>query len=64
MIKATIEISEDDLKEYCSQFLNDEEIENMNLNSEVVDILEGILQSHFSNFQVYNNSCIILNGEN
>ena len=57
-VKMTIKISKEDLKGYLLEYLTEEEIENTNLQSEATDVINGILQDYFSDFQVYNENCL------
>ena len=58
-LKMIVKISKEDFKEYLLNYLTEEEIENTNLQSEVVEAVNGILQEHFSDFQVYNENCLV-----
>ena len=58
-VKMTVKISKEDLKEYLLEYLTEEEIENTNLQSEAIDAINGILQDYFSDFQVYDENCIV-----
>lgn len=58
-VKMTVKISKEDLKEYLSSYLSEEEIENTNLRYEAVEAINGILQDHFSDFQVYDENCVV-----
>ena len=60
-VKMTVKISKEDLKGYLLEYLTEEEIENTNLQSEATDVINGILQDYFSDFQVYDENCIVSN---
>lgn len=60
-VKMTVKISKEDLKDYLLEYLTEEEIENTNLQSEATDAINGILQDYFSDFQVYDENCIVSN---
>ena len=60
-VKMTVKISKEDLKDYLLEYLTEEEIENTNLQSEATDVINGILQDYFSDFQVYDENCIVSN---
>lgn len=51
-VTCKVEISKDELKEYMAQWTSEEEAENMNMSNEIVEVVNGILQDHFSDFYV------------
>ena len=53
-----VKISEDDLKDFLSNHFDDEEIEEMNLDDEIVECVNGILEDHFSDFYVLGKNTI------
>ena len=59
-IKMTVKLSEEDLKEYLSSYLTEEELENTNLKDEAIEAVNGILQDYFSDFMVYDENCIVI----
>ena len=60
-VKMIVKISKEDLKEYLSSYLTEEEIENTNLKDEAIEVVNGILQDYFSDFQVYDENCMVSN---
>lgn len=58
-IKMTVKLSKEDFKEYLSNYLTEEELEITNLKDEAVEAVNGILQEHFSDFQVYNENSVV-----
>ena len=60
-VKMTVKISKEDLEEYLSSYLTEEEIENTNLKDEAIEVVNGILQDYFSDFQVYDENCMVSN---
>lgn len=52
-----VQISEEDLKEYLSQYCD---VEDMDLDDEIVEVINGILQDHFSDYNVIGKDSFIL----
>ena len=56
-----VKVSEDQIKEFLTQFKSEEEIEEMSeceLQSEVTEAVQGILGDHFSDYYVIDDDCI------
>ena len=62
-IKMTVKISKEDFKKYLSSYLTKEELEITNLKDEAIEAVNGILQEHFSDFQVYNENSVIYDSD-
>lgn len=58
--ECVVKVHEDDLKEYLSEFCDEEQIKNMDLENEISEILNGILQNDFSDFFVIGKNDIYL----
>lgn len=58
-----VKIGEDSLKEYLSNFLDEEEIEHMDFDDEVVECVNGILSNYISDYSVVGKNTIELNFE-
>lgn len=58
-----VKISEDEIKDFLENIggYDEEEIENMDLEDEAVEIINGVLMDHFSDYAVYNKNSILLN---
>ena len=48
--EVTVKLGQDDLKEYLQNFCDEEAIENMDLQNEATEVINGILNDHFSDF--------------
>lgn len=59
----SVKISEDDVKEVLQDIAgyNEEEIENMNLENEAVELIDGFLSNYISDYTVYNKNSILFN---
>lgn len=60
--KCTVKISEEDLKEYLSNYYNSEEIEDMTsyeFQNEITDIVSGIVGDYFTDYMVYDENSVI-----
>lgn len=53
-----VKISEDDLKDFLSNYCDEESIEEMNLDDEIVECVRGVLEDHFSDFYVLGKNTI------
>ena len=53
-----IKISEDDLKDFLSNYFGKEEIEEMYLDDEFVECVRSILEDHFSDSYVLDKNTI------
>lgn len=58
-----VKISEDGLKEYLSNFLNEEEIERTDFDDEVVECVDHLLSNYISDYSVVGKNSIELNFE-
>lgn len=59
----SVKISEDDVKAVLQDIAgyDEEEIENMNLENEAVELINGFLSDHISDYTVYNKNSILFN---
>ena len=58
----SVKISEDDVKEVLqNEGFSEEEIENMNLENEAVELIDGFLSNYISDYTVYNKNSILFN---
>lgn len=58
----SVKISEDDVKEVLqNEGFSEEEIENMNLEDEAVELIDGFLSNYISDYTVYNKNSILFN---
>lgn len=59
----TVKVSEDDIKEALQREggYDEEEIENMNLEDEAVELINGFLSNYISDYTVYNKNSILFN---
>lgn len=55
-----VKISEDSLKEYLSNFLDEEEIEHTDFDDEVAECIDGILSNYFSDYSVIGKNSVEL----
>ena len=55
-----VKVSEESLKEYLSQYFGEEEIEEMNLDDECTEVINVILQDHFTDFFVIGKNSLFL----
>lgn len=46
----TVKLSEDSLKEYLLNYYDEEDIENMDLQNEATEAINGILSNEFSDY--------------
>lgn len=61
--KCMVKISEDDLKEYLSNYYNEEEISEMtpyDLQNETTDIVSSIVGDFFSDYQVIDENTLVV----
>lgn len=59
---AHVTISEEALKEYLSQYYSEDEIEDMDLNDEFVEALNGELGNFLSDYYVVGKNSIVVEG--
>lgn len=59
----SVKVSEDDVKEALQNIAgyDEEEIENMNLENEAVELINGFLSNYISDYTVYNKNSILFN---
>ena len=58
----SVKVSEDDVKEVLqNEGFSEEEIENMNLENEAVELIDGFLSNYISDYTVYNKNSILFN---
>ena len=59
----SVKISEDSIKEALQDIagFSEEEIENMNLEDEAVELINGFLSNYISDYTVYNKNSILFN---
>lgn len=59
----SVKVSEDDVKETLQSIAgyDEEEIENMNLEDEAVELINGLLSNYISDYTVYNKNSILFN---
>ena len=59
----SVKINEDSIKEALQDIAgyNEEEIENMNLENEAVELIDGFLSNYISDYTVYNKNSILFN---
>lgn len=57
----SVKVSEDDIKEALQREggYDEEEIENMNLEDEAVELINGLLSNYISDYTVYNKNSIL-----
>lgn len=56
----TVKLSENDIKQYLLEYINEEDIKNTNLQSEATEIINGILSDHFSDYYCLDCNSIIV----
>lgn len=61
----SVKINEDDVKAALQDIAgyDEEEIENMNLENEAVELINGFLSNYISDYTVYNKNSILFNGD-
>ena len=59
---AKVTISEEGLKEYLSQYYSEDELEDMDLNDELVEALNGELSNFFTDYSVVGKNSIVIEG--
>lgn len=59
----SVKVSEDSIKEALQNIAgyDEEEIENMNLENEAVELIDGFLSNYISDYTVYNKNSILFN---
>ena len=59
----SVKISEDSIKEALQDMAgyNEEEIDQMNLEDEAVELIDGFLSNYISDYTVYNKNSILFN---
>ena len=59
----SVKVSEDSIKAALQDIAgyNEEEIENMNLEDEAVELIDGFLSNYISDYTVYNKNSILFN---
>lgn len=59
----SVKVSEDDVKAALQDIAgyDEEEIENMNLENEAVELINGFLSNYISDYTVYNKNSILFN---
>lgn len=58
-----VKVSEDDIKEFLTQFYDEEEVEDMTedkLQNEATEAIQGILSDHFSDYYVIDDNTIVV----
>ena len=58
-----VKLNKDDLKEWLTNYYDEEEVENMSeyeLQSQATQAIDGILQDHFSDFVVIDKDTVVL----
>lgn len=56
----TVKLNEDDLKEYLSNFYDEEDIEDMNLQDEATEAIKGVLSNEFSDFYCIDKNTLVV----
>lgn len=56
----TVKVSKEDIKSFLSNFYDEEDLEDMDVEDKAVDCVEGILSDHFSDYYVFDKNCIVL----
>lgn len=59
-ITLVLKIEEDDIKDYLSNYYDDDELEKINIKLEASDVVNAVLQDHFSDFMVIDENTMIL----
>ena len=58
-----VKVSEDAIKEFLTQFYDEEEVEDMTeykLQNEATEAIQGILSDHFSDYYVIDDNTVVV----
>lgn len=55
-----VKVHKDDVRNYLTNFYDNEDIEDMNMQDEATECVNEILQNHFSDFCVIGKNTIII----
>ena len=62
-VEFKVQVSKEDIKDYLETFYSDEEIADMDIDDEAVEVMNGVLSDHFSDFYVIGKNCIVFTNE-
>ena len=62
-VEFKVQVSKEDIKDYLETFYSDEEIADMDIDDEAVEVMNGVLSDHFSDFNVIGENCIVFTNE-
>ena len=55
-----LKVSKDDIKSFLSNFYSDEDLENMDIENEATETVNGVLSDHFSDYYVLDKNTVVI----